>query len=77
MPLTKDKAPPEPEVIPSPPDAEAPDHFVPDKDHPSYDTPSGHAVAVVGAPNPDGDPDKEAKRGEKYAAEKAKVRWGY
>jgi hypothetical protein len=79
MPLTKDepKAPAEPEAIPSPPDAPDPDKYVPGKDHASYDTPSGRALAKAGAPNPDdAGSDKERERGEKYAAEKHKLRWG-
>ena len=44
-----------------------PDKVVPEKGSAGHETPSGFALAKVG---PDGD-------GDKYAAEKAKKRWGY
>jgi hypothetical protein len=82
MPLSKekdaDKAPAEPAAIPSPADAEEPEKFVPGKDHQSYDTPSGRALSIAGAPNPeDAGSEREQKRGEKYLSEKHKMRWGY
>jgi hypothetical protein len=49
---------------------------VPEKGEAALDTPSGHALAKVGAPDPDGDTEKERERGERYAAEKSKKRWG-
>lgn len=55
-----------------------PGKFVPGKDHQSYDTPSGRALAKAGAPNPDdAGSDAEHERGLKYLSEKSKMRWGY
>jgi hypothetical protein len=61
---------PEPAYEPAPVEAE-----LPAKGSDSADTPSGAALLKAGLPDPDGDPDKERERGEKYAAEKAKKRW--
>jgi hypothetical protein len=77
MALSKQDA-PKAEAKPSPPaEDQEPIKFVPDRSHPSYDTPSGRALSKVGAPDPDGDEAKELERGLRYAAEKHKLRWGY
>ena len=78
MGLEKSKAPEKAPESETPADAVEPGKFVPSKAHQSYDTPSGRALAKAGAPNPDeAGSEKEAKRGEEYASEKHKVRWGY
>ena len=55
-----------------------PEKYVPGKDHQSYDTPSGRALAIAGAPSTDPEDagsDAEHKRGLKYLSEKYKQRW--
>ena len=65
-----------PPQMPPPEEELEPEKFVPGKDHPSYDTPSGRALAEAGAPNPDdAGSDKEHKRGLKYLSVKMKQRW--
>lgn len=55
---------------------EEPEKFVPSKDHQSYDTPSGRALAKAGAPIPEkAGTDSEEQRGLKYLAEKFRQRW--
>ena len=65
-----------PPQMPPPEEDLEPEKFVPGKDHQSYDTPSGRALAIAGAPDPeDAGSDKEHKRGLKYLGEKYKQRW--
>ena len=67
-----------PPQMPPAEETQEPEKFVPPKDHQSYDTPSGRALAKAGAPNPDdAGSDAERKRGQKYLSEKSKMRWGY
>ena len=67
-----------PPQMPPAEETQEPDKFVPPKDHQSYDTPSGRALAKAGAPDPDdAGSDKERQRGQKYLSEKSKMRWGY
>lgn len=84
MPVTKEsegkKLEPEAMPVQMPPREEEkePERFVPGKDHQSYDTPSGRALAAAGAPDlEDAGSDKERRRGLKYLSEKSKMRWGY
>jgi hypothetical protein len=54
-----------------------PERVIPSKGDDGYDTPSGHALAKVGAPDPlDAGSDKERERGLAYLYEKMKKRWG-
>ena len=67
-----------------PPEANAdyavdpPDRIVPKKGSDGYETPSGHALAVVGEFKGDPVADQEAAKahGLRYLAEKMKLRWG-
>jgi hypothetical protein len=52
-----------------------PDKVVPEEGTDGADTPSGHALRVVGAPDPKADPRDERVRGLKYRLEKYKKRW--
>jgi hypothetical protein len=60
------------------PPPDPPEKVVPSKGDDAYDTPSGYALAKVGAPDPDADPTsaKERERGLKYLYEKVKKRHG-
>lgn len=53
-----------------------PDKPVPDKGDDGADTPSGHALMLVGPPDPDdAGSDAEGRKGMKYKLEKFKKRW--
>lgn len=53
-----------------------PDKVIPDKGSDGADTPSGHALRITGAPNPDdAGSEKERLRGLRYGYEKYKKRW--
>lgn len=65
-----------PEVVPY--EEREPEKVVPSKGDDGYDTPSGFAVAKVGAPDT-ADPlsDKERERGIMYLYYKMAKRWGF
>lgn len=66
---------PEDQLVPY--EEREPDRIVPKKGDDGYDTPSGHALAVVGEYKGEAGSEEAKAHGLRYRLEKIKKRWGF